>query len=349
MFDAIIERNPGIVAARHSGDPELRASVKGLRVVSNATLHRIRATLRKSLNDAIRAHRLIEFNPAAHIELPSEKRPKARVWTAAAITAWQHTGVKPSPVMVWTPAQAGAFLDHAETHDIVLYPLFLLILHRGLRRGEAVGLRDADVDLDTGTLTIAQQITTVGWTPVTKTVKSDAGDRTIPLDTVSLTALRAYHARRARWRLVNGPSWASTGLFFVQPTGIAYHPETVSTRFEQLVADAGLPPIRLHDLRHCAATYLKASGADLKDIQETPRPLIHHHHQRHLHQRRARVDHRTRQGQRRSRPGSSRVAPIGLKTGPDQHRRNTPRLLACSAAKGQNPTKRPCSADYTEE
>jgi hypothetical protein len=58
-------------------------------------------------------------------------------------------------------------------------------------------------------------------------------------------------------------------LFFVQPDGTAYHPETISRRFEQLVADARLPPIRLHDLRHCAATYLKAAGADMKDIQET--------------------------------------------------------------------------------
>jgi len=72
-----------------------------------------------------------------------------------------------------------------------------------------------------------------------------------------------------RWRLVNGPAWPDTGPFFVQPDGTAYHPETVSRRFEQLVADARLPPIRLHDLRHCAATYLKAAGADMNDIQET--------------------------------------------------------------------------------
>ncbi len=49
---------------------------------------------------------------------------------------------------MWTPTQAGAFLDYADGHDIVLYPMFVLILQRGLRRGEAVGLNDADVDLD---------------------------------------------------------------------------------------------------------------------------------------------------------------------------------------------------------
>ncbi len=269
MFEAVAERNTVVAAARHGDDPAARARVTGERVVSAATMHRIRATLRKALNDAIRSHRLIEFNPAAHIELPSGKRPRAKVWTASAVRHWQATGSRPSPVMVWTPAQAGVFLDYAEAHDIVLYPLFVLILHRGLRRGEAVGLRDADVDLDTGAITIAQQITTVGWTPVTKKVKSDAGERTIALDHATRTALRTYHARRARWTLVNGPAWPNTGLFFVQPDGTAYHPDTVSRRFEQLVAEAQLPPIRLHDLRHCAATYLKAAGADLKDIQET--------------------------------------------------------------------------------
>jgi integrase len=63
--------------------------------------------------------------------------------------------------------------------------------------------------------------------------------------------------------------WPHTGLFFVKPDGQPWHPELVSERFERLVTDAGLPPIRLHDLRHCAATYLKAAGADMKDIQET--------------------------------------------------------------------------------
>ncbi len=118
-------------------------------------------------------------------------------------------------------------------------------------------------------VTITQQLATVGYTPVVKSVKSESGNRVVSLDTFTLTALRAYHARRASWQLVSGTAWPHTGFFFVQPNGQPWHPETVTGRFEQLVRDAGLPPIRLHDLRHCAATFLKAAGADLKDVQET--------------------------------------------------------------------------------
>lgn len=269
MFDAIADRNTAVDLARQSDDPDIRAGVKGVRITGPATMHRIRATLRKALNDAISTHRLIEFNPAAHVELPSGKRPKAKVWTKAASAHWQVTGKRPSPVMVWMPEQAGQFLDYAETHDIVLYALFVLILHRGLRRGEAVGLRDHEVDLDARMLAFSEQVTTLGYRKIRKKVKSDAGDRTVPLDAASVAALRAYRAMRARWQLVSGPEWPAIGDFFVKPDGQPWHPELVSERFDKLVKQCGLPPIRLHDLRHCAATYLKATGADMNDIKET--------------------------------------------------------------------------------
>ncbi|HEX8347261.1 MAG TPA: site-specific integrase [Actinoplanes sp.] len=269
MFDGIDDRNVQLDIARSSDDPEVRASVKGVRRTGPATMHRIRATLRKALNDAIRTHRLVEFNPAAHLELPSAETPRARVWTTAVVRRWRETGQRPSTVMVWTPEQAGAFLDHAEDHDNVVYPIVTLILHRGLRRGEALGLRESDVDLDERTATITQQLTTIGHQPVIKKVKSHAGDRIITLDASTVKALRTYQERRERWQADAGATWPNNGLFFVRPDGHRWHPEQVSHRFEQLVAGAELPPIRLHDLRHCAATYLKASGSDLKDIQET--------------------------------------------------------------------------------
>lgn len=269
MFTAIGHQQDAIRAARTSTDPETRAKVKGVRPMGASSTQRLHATLRKALNDAVFRARLIPTNPALGIELAHAKRPRARVWTAKAVEYWQATGKRPSPVMVWMPAQAGRFLDHAERHDIVLYAMFLLILHRGLRRGEACGLRDHDVDLDGGYLTVVQQITTVGYTPITRRVKSDAGDRVIPLGPKTITEMHAYLTMRRRWQSVSDGNWPDNGLFFVRPDGQPWHPQTISDRFDHLVAKAGLPPVRLHDLRHCAATYLRHGGADMKQVQET--------------------------------------------------------------------------------
>ena len=134
----------------------MRATVKGVRPLSAASVQRLRATLRKALNDAIHKAKLRDSNPAVGIELASGKRPKARVWTAKAVERWKITRQRPGPVMVWPPALAGRFLDYTEAHNIVLYAMYVLILHRALRRGEACGLRDTDVDLDNGHVTIVE-------------------------------------------------------------------------------------------------------------------------------------------------------------------------------------------------
>ena len=80
--------------------------------------------------------------------------------------------------------------------------------------------------------------------------------------------LTAYRARRAKQRLAAGADWPDTGLFFVRPDGKAWHPNTVTARFRRLVRQSGLPPIRLHDLRHGAATMALNAGVDVKVVQE---------------------------------------------------------------------------------
>jgi integrase len=269
MFTALIDRSAAITTARQSPDPKIRATVRGVRPMGASSIQRVRATLRKALNDAIHKHRLRTTNPAVGVELASGKPPKARVWTDKAMARWEVTGAKPSPVMVWKPAQAGQFLDYTETHDPALHEMFTLILHRGLRRGEACALRDEDVDLDAGTLTIVYQLTTVGYETILKEVKSEAGDRVIPLGPATIAVLQAYLARRRAWAEKVGDTWPDTGLFFVRPDGQPWHPAAVSDRFERHIIQSGLPPVRLHDLRHCAATYLRHGGADMKEIQET--------------------------------------------------------------------------------
>jgi integrase len=290
MFDAIEEYNDVIREARVSDDPALRVKVKWRRVVNPPTMRNIQATLRHALNIAIKHERLIDFNPAAIVELPPATRPKPLIWTDERVTAWktahaahltavrERAGGKrinvietyigaprPSPVMVWTPEQTSRFLDQTRKHR--LYPLYRLIALRGLRRGEACGVRTTEVDLKKGTVGISWQITQLGWNPRQGKPKTDASDRTIDLDTDTIKILRHHRARQNRERLATGLGEAE--FFFTDEAGQPLHPAHVTDQFQWLAYEAGLPPIRLHDLRHGAASLMLAAGIDIKIVQHT--------------------------------------------------------------------------------
>jgi integrase len=265
LFDAIDEHNDTIRTARASTDPHVQRTVRGVRPTGPATQQRIRATLRVALNKAI-TDGLITHNPATLIELASGKPPKPVVWTPARIQRWRTTGRLPSPVMVWTPELTGEFLDHAI--DDELYPLFHLIALRGLRRGEACGLPWTNVDLTAATITIDTQIIQLGWETQTSTPKSEASNRVIPLDTVTTSVLENHHERQHHDKALTGDDWHDTGLVFTHKNGEPWHPADLSSRFKTLLDTADLPPIRLHDLRHGAATLTLAAGADMKTVQE---------------------------------------------------------------------------------
>lgn len=80
--------------------------------------------------------------------------------------------------------------------------------------------------------------------------------------------LKAHRAQQARWRLELGPRWPDTGRVFTHPTGTWIVPDWLSDYFDRLVAKSDLPPVRLHDLRHGAATVALAAGTEMKVIQE---------------------------------------------------------------------------------
>jgi len=262
---------------------ELCRKGSATRPVGPASTQRIRATLRTALSDAVRQG-LITTNPAALVKLPSAKRPKGLVWTDDRVERWQAGvdelvagGVRlrkaraavptPSRVMVWRPDQLGAFLDHAA--DDRLYALWHLYAFRGLRRGEACGLEWPEVDLAGGTIAIVRQRISIGGVVHEDTPKSDAGERTIALDGDTVTALRAHRKQQLADRMATGSAWVESGKVFTGQDGRPLDPEHVTDRFHDLCADAGVPPIRLHDLRHGAASLMLAAGVSMKTVQET--------------------------------------------------------------------------------
>jgi integrase len=252
---------PGVRAAR----AKLATMPPYRRPAGAATRQRIRATLRSALSDAC-ARQLISINVAKLVHLESGKRPKARVWTAERVKRWRATGEKPSAVMVWTAEQTATFLARAASHEY--FALYHLIAFTGLRRGEACGLRWIDLDLTAKSMTIAQQIVQIGWATDITAPKSEAGGRDVALDEASISTLKSHRRAQRKAKLAYGEGWIDTGLAFTAPDGAPLHPAWVSEQFNRLVADAGLPPIRLHDLRHGAASLALANGVDIKVVQE---------------------------------------------------------------------------------
>jgi integrase len=291
MFDAINERNievqeqnaqrrsvvQDLKATRNKG-AENRARRKWLqaqldamppfrRITGLNTQPHIRATLRAALNVAIAQQVMPAFNPAAHVELLPGTRPKALVWTEERIARWEETGQKPSPVMVWTPEQTAVFLDFVAEDR--LYLLWRLIAFRGTRRGEACGVRWEDHSAKAGSLAIATQLVQDGWEVFEGAPKTNSGIRLIALDEETNQDFIVHKARQQKEREEWGEGWQDTGRVFTQEDGSLLHPGKVSDLFERLVQAAGLPPIRLHDLRHVAATLMLAAGIDPKIVSET--------------------------------------------------------------------------------
>lgn len=266
MFDQIHARNDVLAAARASSNTTLRRQLRWQRHVGPATMQRIRAVLRTALNGAIAA-RLITFNAAAQVELPDPDRPVPLIWTPPRVARWRATGQRPSPVMVWTPELTGRFLDHARRDP--LYPLYELIALRGLRRGEACGLHWSDVDLDAATLQIRCQLLLIDGRMLFGPPKSRAGRREVALDHATVASLHDHRARQLCDRAAAGPNWHDSDLVFSAGDGTPLHPDRASDHSHDLVTAAGLPPVRLHDLRHGAATLMLTAGVSAKVIQET--------------------------------------------------------------------------------
>jgi len=223
--------------------------------VSAATLTRVRATIRAALNAAIREG-LITANPARIVDLSAVPRPHPAIWTPAREAAWRDTGTRPA-VAVWTAAQTARFLTAISSEP--LYACYQLMAVTGLRRGEAAGLRWTDIDLDSATLTVSRQLQHHDRQLIALPPKSVASNRALALDPWTLDVL-------ARHRHDYPPARAD-GYVFARPDGRPVTPEQITRQFIRLVRREDLPPIRLHDLWHGAATLALAAGADLKVIQ----------------------------------------------------------------------------------
>jgi integrase len=201
---------------------------------------------------------LIPTNPAALVQLPPRLKPHPIVWTPARVEAWRATGQRPA-VAVWTADHLRTFLHRTRREP--LNPLWRLVALTGLRRGEACGLRWSDVDLGAAEFAVVQQLVEENGVAVPSAPKSVASRRVLALDP---TTAHALHRHRIQQRLAG----ISGDYVFTDHGGSPLRPGYVSHAFAAQVKASGLPPVRLHDLRHGAATLALAAGVDLKTVQD---------------------------------------------------------------------------------
>jgi integrase len=164
------------------------------------------------------------------------------------------------------------FLEAAE--GTPYYTLFYLLLHTGLRRGEALALRWKNVDLGLSSLGV------LGYLSVTETVYKLAGDyivkepktpssrRRIALPPSLVLVLRQHRAEQEAQQALLGKPLTDNDFVFANPDGNPLDPSTVSHAFNKVIHKAGLPHIRLHDLRHTHASLLLQAGVHPKVVQE---------------------------------------------------------------------------------
>ena len=185
--------------------------------------------------------------------------------------------------LLWTVEETLRFLDECRRSSPHYYPVFLAAVATGARLGELLGVRWRDMDLDAGVMLIVQELDRPrGGGFQFADPKSAKSRRSVLLPQEVTDDLRALRKRRIGERLRRGPcpdglsckrqhcpKWHETELVFSQPNGKPAHGHNIAQRLMgQLMAQAGVPRIRFHDLRHAHGTLLSASGVSLKVIME---------------------------------------------------------------------------------
>ena len=211
--------------------------------LSARTVRYLHTILNRAMADAVRSGE-IATNPAGTADPPSSHAARARIFP------------------VWSPAELARFLKSAERDE--LYVAFRVAATTGLRRGEVLGLRWCDFDSTRQQLQIVQAVVEVAHEPHVTTPKTERSRRLVALDAKTSQLLTQHRARVT----AEHPDLHDHALVFATKDQRPIHPAVFSYRFQRRVHLAGLPRIRLHDLRHTHATHALRLGIHPKVVSE---------------------------------------------------------------------------------
>lgn len=176
----------------------------------------------------------------------------------------QHRRAARNEIKAWNARQLAVFLDAVRSHR--LHPAYHLAAYTGMRRGEVLGLRWRDLDLDAGRLSVRQALVEVAYEVHLSDVKTDTGRRTIDIDPGTIDVMKAWRIERAEES--GGIEPRGEDRVFCKPDGSWIHPQNFSQVLDRKVAKLDVPSISLHDLRHTHATLLLKAGVPVKVVSE---------------------------------------------------------------------------------
>jgi integrase len=221
---------------------------------------------------------------AAGRKLPPTLEPKTvvnthrmlhRAWEDFTVWGWAKRNVvsdaHPPRVprkgrKVWTVVQLQAFLQRARSDRF--FALWVLEATSGMRRCELAGVHRDLLNLDAGTLAIEGTRVVVDGKVIESDGKTENAQHVLALDPFTLAALKAHVEQLDRERAEFGPDYHDHGVLFCWENGKPLHPDTITRRFKQLAAAAGLPGIDLHDVRHSYATAGRDARIDWKALSK---------------------------------------------------------------------------------
>jgi integrase len=242
------ERHVRLHLAPHVGGIKLavfrKVHVRGLYAtlanlgMSAAMRRKVGTTLTIALHQAVRDD-LLPGNPAAGIRKPKAQKPE---------------------VQPLDPDQVAAFLEAARSDR--LFPFYLTALDTGARPGELFALRWEDIDLDRGFLTISKSLEEIAGVVRVKEAKTARGRRRIDLTSGTVAALVGHRKAMLAEGHISGPVFCNTVGGYLLQTDVR------KRSFKPILRRAGLPDVRLYDLRHTCATLLLLADVNAKVVSE---------------------------------------------------------------------------------
>ena len=214
--------------------------------LSPKTVKNTHGVLRNALGQAVKWGKL-NRNPTELVSLPRQEKNEMKVLS---------------------PDQAKVFID--ATVNNRWKALFSLLVTTGMRPGEALGLKWTDVDLDSGKVTVCRSLTRIGRDWFLEEPKTARSRRTIPIPRNVVKDLEEHKEEQEEVKLkAQEGDYIDNGFVFATQVGSPLDKQNIVNRhFKPLLDSAGLPEIRLYDLRHTCATLLLSAGVNPKIVSE---------------------------------------------------------------------------------